>query len=85
MARLAAASCSLWINAAKHTTAEVMTAITRDRRRAIMLSRKKIDRGVRLRNVRVRELVTSLDLTSVGAYSAAPPPVPNDCEASRAP
>jgi hypothetical protein len=53
MARLAAASCSLWINGAKHTTAEVMTAITRDRRRATMLSRKKIDREVRLRNVRV--------------------------------
>jgi hypothetical protein len=40
MARLAAASCSLWINGAKHTTAEVMTAITRDRRRDNALAKK---------------------------------------------
>jgi hypothetical protein len=54
MARLAAVSCSLWINGAKHTTTEAMTAITRDRRRGTMLLRKNIDREVRLRNVRIR-------------------------------
>jgi hypothetical protein len=82
--RLAGASCSPWINGVKHTTAEVMTAISGERRRAIMLSRKKIDRGVRLRNVCVRKLVTSLDLTTVGADSARLPPMPRLRRLSRA-